>query len=49
MWIQAHLKGGSTIRSLLVAPKDMDNITQKTGVAYRHKCEIFKCEEKYIW
>ena len=32
---QVHFKGSNTIGSLLMAPKDKDNITQKCEVIYR--------------
>ena len=35
--IELHLKGGNTIRNLLVAPKDKDTITQKRGVICKYK------------
>ena len=34
--IQVHFKRGYTIRGLLVAPKDKDNFTQKSGVIYKY-------------
>ena len=36
--VQVHFKGGQTIKSLLMAPKDKDPITNKSGVIYRYKC-----------
>ena len=46
--VQAHFKGGQTIKDLLMAPKDKDPITNKSGVIYRFKCSEDGCEEKYI-
>ena len=46
--IQVHFKGGQTIKDLLMAPKDKDPITNKTGVIYRYKCSEDGCEEEYI-
>ena len=46
--VQVHFKGGQTIRSLLMAPKDKDPITNKSGVKYRYKCNENGCEEEYI-
>ena len=37
--IQVHFKSGRTIKEELVAPKDKDHITKKSGVIYRFKCE----------
>ena len=44
--IQAYFKGGRTIKDLLVAPKDKDHITKKSGIIYRYKCGRVEC--KYI-
>ena len=46
--VEVHFKGGNTIRNLLVAPKDRDKITQKSGVIYRLMCTHAGCEEEYI-
>ena len=46
--VQVHFKGGKTIKSLLMAPKDKDPITNKSGVIYRYKCSEHGCEEEYI-
>ena len=42
------MKGGNTIRSLLVVPKDKDNITKKSGVIYRYKCNRLEFDVEYI-
>ena len=36
------------MKSLLMVPKDRDNITQKSGVIYRYKCDRLDCDEEYI-
>ena len=46
--VQVFFKGGQTIRSLLMAPKDKDPITNKSGVIYRYKCSQHGCNEEYI-
>ena len=46
--VQVFFKGGQTIRSLLMAPKDKDPITNKRGVIYRYKCSEHGCYEEYI-
>ena len=46
--VQVFFKGGQTIRSLLMAPKDKDPITNKSGVIYRYKCSEHGCNEEYI-
>ena len=35
--IQVHFKSGKTLKDELVAPKDKDNITKKSGIIYRFK------------
>ena len=37
--IQVHFKSGKTIKDELVAPKDQDHITKKSGLIYRYKCD----------
>ena len=46
--IQIYFKGGNTIKSLLVTPKDKDHITKKSGIIYRFKCNRVDCEDEYI-
>ena len=46
--VEVYFKGGSTIKGLLVHPKDKDTILQKSGVIYRYRCGRVDCEEKYI-
>ena len=46
--VQVHLKGGLTIKNLLMAPKDKDTIMKKIGVIYRYKCNRVECDEEYI-
>ena len=46
--VQVHFNWCSNIRNLLVAPKDRDKITLKSGVIYRFKCAQADCEEEYI-
>ena len=46
--VQVHLKGGLTIRNLLMSSKDKDTIWKKSGVIYRYKCNRVDCEEEYI-
>ena len=42
--IQVYFKGGKTSKSLLVAPKVKDSITQKGRVIYRYKCDSVECD-----
>ena len=46
--LQVYFKGGRTIKSLLMAPKDKDPILKKSGVIYRFKCGRVDCDEEYI-
>ena len=46
--IEMYFKGGTTIKELLVHPKDKDAILQKSGVIYTYKCGRMDCEEEYI-
>ena len=46
--IQVYFRGGKTIKNLLVAPKDREHITQKSGIIYRFKCDRVECDEEYI-
>ena len=46
--VQVFFKGGQTIKGLLMAPKDKDPITKKSGVIYRYKCSEHGCNEEYI-
>ena len=46
--VQIHFRGGQTIKGLLMAPKDKDPITNKSGVIYRYKCSEDGCGEEYI-
>ena len=46
--VQVFFKGGKTIKDLLMAPKDRDLITQKSGIIYRYKCDRVECEDEYI-
>ena len=46
--IQINFKEGDPIKCLPVAPKDRENITQKSGLIYRYKCDRMECDEEYI-
>ena len=46
--VQVHYKGGNTIKSLLMTPKDKDHITKKSGIIYRFKCSRVECDDDYI-
>ena len=46
--VQVHFKGGTTIKNLLMAPKDQDPIKKRSGVIYRFKCNRVECDDEYI-
>ena len=46
--VEVYFRGGSTIRDLLVHPKDRDTILKKSRVIYRYRCGRVDCEEEYI-
>ena len=52
MWskhgVHVHYRGGNTIKGLLMAPKDKDHITMKSGIIYRFKCQGVDCDDEYI-
>ena len=46
--IQTYFKGGNTIKSLLMTPKDKDHISKRSGIIYRFKCNRVDCDDEYI-
>ena len=46
--IQTHFKGGRTIKSLLVSPKDKDPMVNQSGAIYWYQCGDLGCDEEYI-
>ena len=46
--VQVYFRGGTTIKNLLMAPKDKDPMLRKSGVIYSYKCGRVECEEEYI-
>ena len=46
--IQTYFRGGNTIKSLLMTPKDKDHISKKSGIIYRFKCNRVDCDYEYI-
>ena len=45
--VQVHFKGGTTLKNLLVSPKDKDTITKKSSVIYWFNCDKIDCEDEY--
>ena len=46
--IQVHFKGNTTIKQLLMKPKDQDPKDKKSGVIYSYQCTNIACNEEYI-
>ena len=46
--IQTHSKGGRTIKSLLVSPKDKDPMVNQCGTIYWYRCGDLACNDEYI-
>ena len=46
--VQVYFRGGTTIKNLLMAPKDPDPMMKKSGVIYSYKCGRVECNEEYI-
>ena len=46
--IQAHFKGGSTIKNSLVSPKDKDPMVNQSGAIYGYQCGDLGCDDEYI-
>ena len=46
--VQVHFEGGTTLKNLLVSPKDKDTITKKSSVIYWFKCGRIDCENECI-
>ena len=46
--IQIHIKGNSTIKNLLVSPKDKDPMANKSGAIFWFQCGNLTCDDEYI-
>ena len=46
--IQTHFKGSSTIKNLLVSPKDKDPMVSKSGAIYWFQWGDLTCDDEYI-
>ena len=46
--IKTHFKGGMTIKSLLVSPRDTDPMVNQRGAIYWYQCGDLGCDEEYI-
>ena len=45
--IQTHFKGNSTIKNLLVSPKDNNSMENKSRAIYWFQCGDLVCDEEY--
>ena len=46
--VQVYFKGGTTIKNLLMTPKDKAPIQKQSGVIYRYQCDRVDYYEEYI-
>ena len=46
--IQTYFKGNSTIKNLLVSPKDKEPMKNKSGAIYWLQCGDLACDEEYM-
>ena len=46
--IQVHFKGNTTIKQVLMKPKDWDPKDSKSGLIYSYQCHHLDCNEEYI-
>ena len=46
--IQTYFKGNTTIKQVLMKPKDQDPKEKKSGVIYSFQCKHITCNEEYI-
>ena len=46
--IQTHFKGGSTIKHLMVSPKDKNPMVIQSGAIYWYQCGDLGCDGEYI-
>ena len=46
--IQVHFKGNTTVKQVLMKPKDWDLKDSKSGVIYSYQCQHLDCDKEYI-
>ena len=46
--IQVYFKGNTTIKQVLMKPKDWDPKDSKSGLIYSYQCHHLHCDEEYI-
>ena len=47
--VGTHFKGSTTIKQMLVRPKDKDPKDCQSNVIYSYQCKEVDCYEEYIW
>ena len=47
--IQVHFKGNTTMKQILMKPKDQDPKDNKSGIIYSYQWNHLDCDEEYIW
>ena len=45
--VQAYFKGGNTLKSLLMFPKDKEEIKKQSNIIYWYKCGRTECDDEY--
>ena len=46
--IQVHFKGNTTLKKILMKPKDQEPMENKSGIIYSYQCTNLTCNEEYI-
>ena len=46
--IQVHFKGNTSIKQILMKPKDTDPKDSRSGLIYSYKCPQLDCNDEYI-
>ena len=46
--IQVHFKGNTTIKQVLMKPKDQDPKDSKSGIVHSYQCNHLTCDEEYL-
>ena len=46
--VKVYFRGGTTIKNLLMTPKDKDPMLKRSGVIYSYKCGRVECDKEYI-
>ena len=46
--LEVHFKGNTTVKQVLMKPKDWDSKESKSGIIYSYQCKHLDCNEEYI-